>query len=140
VARAPFWFRIGERLPRVSREPAAARAARLLTFHLIAITWVFFRARSLGDAWLILTRRSLNLVRDPVLASRISVHAEHYWAFALIAFLMGVDDRRTSAGSIFQRLGCRAVAFGWAVYSCDLRPAAARRWQARESSTCSSDA
>ena len=47
----------------------------LVTFHLIAISWVFFRARSLGDAWLILRKIGLQPVEMPVLARPLSVHA-----------------------------------------------------------------
>ena len=47
---APLWRRIGEGLPRISQSAPLLALRVLLTFHLIAITWVFFRARSLGDA------------------------------------------------------------------------------------------
>ena len=43
---------------RLLRVPAAGHAARVagivITFHLVSLAWVFFRARSMGDAFLIL--------------------------------------------------------------------------------------
>ena len=132
VATRPFWSRVGERLPRVSASLPLLALRVLLTFHLIAITWVFFRARSLGDAWLILKKIALNLVEIPSLLSRFPFTTEHYWAFALIAFLIGVeivDERR----SIFQRLAAAPVMVRWAVYYLAIFTLLILgRWQARE--------
>jgi D-alanyl-lipoteichoic acid acyltransferase DltB (MBOAT superfamily) len=132
VATRPFWSRVGERLPRISQSVPLAALRVLLTFHLIAITWVFFRARSLGDAWLILKKIALNLIEIPSLLSRFPFTAEHYWAFALIAFLVGVeivDERR----SIFERLAAAPVAVRWGLwYLAILALLILGRWQARE--------
>ncbi|MGP1677300.1 MAG: MBOAT family O-acyltransferase [Burkholderiales bacterium] len=132
LATRPLWSRVGERLPRLSRSLPLLALRVLLTFHLIAITWVFFRARSLGDAWLILKKIALNLVEIPSLLSRFPFTAEHYTAFALIAFLIGVeivDERR----SIFQRLTAAPVVLRWAVYYLAIFALLILgRWQARE--------
>ena len=132
VATRPFWRRVGERLPRISQSVPLLALRVLLTFHLIAITWVFFRARSLGDAWLILKKIALNLVEMPALLSRFPFTADHYTAFALIAFLIGieiVDERR----SIFHRLAAAPVAVRWAIwYLAILALLILGRWQARE--------
>src|SRR3990172_9381100 len=61
LATRPLWRRVGEWLPRTSRSVPLLVLRVLLTFHLIAITWVFFRAKTLGDAWLILKKIGLNL-------------------------------------------------------------------------------
>jgi alginate O-acetyltransferase complex protein AlgI len=132
LATRSFWRRVGERVPRISRS-ALLRALRvLLTFHLIAIAWVFFRARSLGEAWLILKKIALNLIQIPSLLSRFPFTAEHYTAFALIAFLIGieiVDERR----SIFQRLAAAPVAVRWGIYYLAIFALLILgRWQARE--------
>jgi hypothetical protein len=104
----------------------------LLTFHLIAITWVFFRAKTLGDAWLILKKIGLNLTEIPSLLPRFPFTSDHYTAFALIAFLIGVeivDERR----SIFQRLAAAPVAVRWGLwYLAILALLILGRWQARE--------
>jgi D-alanyl-lipoteichoic acid acyltransferase DltB (MBOAT superfamily) len=132
VATRPFWSRVGERLPRISQSVPLLALRVLLTFHLIAITWVFFRARSLGDAWLILKKIALNLIEFPSLLSRFPFTAEHYTAFALIAFLIGVeivDERR----SIFQRLAAAPVVVRWGLwYLAILALLILGRWQARE--------
>jgi hypothetical protein len=39
----------------------------LLTFHLILVTWVFFRATSLEDAMTVSTRAASNLAAMPVM-------------------------------------------------------------------------
>jgi D-alanyl-lipoteichoic acid acyltransferase DltB (MBOAT superfamily) len=132
LATRPFWSRIGERLPRL-RQSAPLLALRvLLTFHLIAITWVFFRAKTLGDAWLILKKIGLNLTEIPSLLPRFPFTSDHYTAFALIAFLIGVeivDERR----SIFQRLAAAPVAVRWGLwYLAILALLILGRWQARE--------
>lgn len=132
VATRPFWSRVGERLPRISQSVPLLALRVLLTFHLIAITWVFFRARSLGDAWLILKKISLNLVEIPSLLSRFPFTTDHYTAFILIACLIGVeivDERR----SIFQRLAAAPVVVRWGLwYLAILALLILGRWQARE--------
>ncbi len=64
VATRPVWSASGRRLPRVAAGTPWLVLRVLLTFHLIAITWVFFRAKSVGDAWLILTRDRQRPRRD----------------------------------------------------------------------------
>lgn len=132
VATRPFWRRVGERLPRISQSVPLLALRVLLTFHLIAITWVFFRAKTLGDAWLILKKIALNLTEIPALLSRFPFTTDHYTAFALIAFLIGVeiiDECR----SIFQRLATAPVVVRWALwYLAILALLILGRWQARE--------
>ncbi|MEW6486541.1 MAG: MBOAT family O-acyltransferase [Thermodesulfobacteriota bacterium] len=132
LATAPAWRRLGERLPRV-RGSAALRALRiLLTFHLIALAWVFFRAATVGDALLILKRIAGNLGRIASLVTRYPYSTDHYLAFGLIAFLLGVellDERR----SIFQRLSAAPVAVRWGIYYGILFGLLLLgRWQAKE--------
>jgi alginate O-acetyltransferase complex protein AlgI len=132
VATRPLWRRVAGRLPRISQSAPLAALRVLLTFHLIAITWVFFRARSLGDAWLILKKIALNLAEIPSLLSRFPFTVEHYTAFALIAFLIGaeiVDERRP----LFQRLAAAPVVLRWGVYYLAIFALLILgRWQARE--------
>jgi D-alanyl-lipoteichoic acid acyltransferase DltB (MBOAT superfamily) len=132
LATRPFWSRIGERLPRISQSVPLLALRVLLTFHLIAITWVFFRAKTLGDAWLILRKIGLNLTEIPSLLPKFPFTSDHYTAFALIAFLIGVeifDERR----SIFQRLAGAPVVVRWGLwYLAILALLILGRWQARE--------
>jgi D-alanyl-lipoteichoic acid acyltransferase DltB (MBOAT superfamily) len=132
VATGPFWRRVGERAPRLARSVPLRVLRALYTFHLIAITWVFFRARSLGDAWLILRKIAAHLVEIPSLLARYPFTAEHRTGIALIALLVGVeilDERR----SIFQRLAAAPVAVRWGLwYLALLSLLLLGRWQARE--------
>jgi len=132
LATRPLWRRVGEWLPRISQSVPLLVLRVLLTFHLIAITWVFFRAKTLGDAWLILKKIGLNLADIPSLLPRFPFTTDHYTAFALIAFLIGVeiiDERR----SIFQRLAAAPVAVRWGLYYLALLALLVLgRWQARE--------
>ncbi len=132
VATRQLWSGIGKRLPRISQSLSWQALRVLLTFHLIAITWVFFRARSLGDAWLILKKIALNLIEIPSLLSRFPFTADHYTAFAMIVCLIGieiVDERRP----ILQRLAAAPVALRWgAYYLAIFALLILGRWQTRE--------
>jgi D-alanyl-lipoteichoic acid acyltransferase DltB (MBOAT superfamily) len=132
VATGPFWRRAGERAPRLARSAPLRVLRVLLTFHLIAITWVFFRARSLGDAWIVLRKIGASLPEIPSLLGRFPFTAEHFTGLALIALLVGleiVDERRP----IFERLAAAPVAVRWtAWYLALLALLLLGRWQARE--------
>jgi hypothetical protein len=68
----------------------------------------------------------------PALLSRFPFTADHYTAFVLIAFLIGIeiaDERR----SIFQRLAAAPVWVRWGIwYLAILALLILGRWQARE--------
>lgn len=132
VATRPAWRRVGERVPRLLESRALLVFRVLLTFHLIAISWIFFRARSLGDAWLILRKIGTQLVEMPSLLAKFPYSVDHYTGFALIALLVGIeiaDERR----SIFQRLAAAPAALRWSVYYLALVALLVLgRWQVRE--------
>jgi D-alanyl-lipoteichoic acid acyltransferase DltB (MBOAT superfamily) len=97
--------------------PAPVRAvfAVLATFHLVLVTWVFFRAESLSDATTILSRVIESLAQLPALIwARLSTPSVQL-SVALVLLLMViefVDERR----SIWQRLAARPLALRWAAY------------------------
>jgi len=104
----------------------------VLTFHLIAVSWVFFRAKSMGDAWLILRKIGSRISEMPSLIARYPFTAEHITGFALIAALLCVEiiDER---GSVFQRLAAAPAAVRWGVWYLTLFALLILgRWQARE--------
>lgn len=89
----------------------------LLTFHLILVTWVFFRAASLDDATTILSRVAGSIPALPrLLQTRLTVNSgDLLLSIGLVAALMGVemiDERR----SVWARLAVRPVYVRWAVY------------------------
>jgi D-alanyl-lipoteichoic acid acyltransferase DltB (MBOAT superfamily) len=132
LATQSLWRRAGEALPRVRASAALLVLRVLLTFHLIAISWVFFRAKSLGDAWLILKKIGMRLADMPALLAKYPFTADHYTGLALIVFLVAVeiaDERR----SIFARLAAAPAVLRWAVcYGAIAAMLLLGRWQARE--------
>jgi len=104
----------------------------LVTFHLILIAWVFFRAKSVGDALLVLQKIASRLLDIPSLLPHYPFTAEHFMGFGLIGFLVVVeifDERR----SIFQRLAAAPVIVRWSVYYLAIFALLILgRWQAKE--------
>jgi len=132
LATAPIWRRLGALLPRLAAGVPLRILRVLLTFHLIAIAWVFFRAGSIGDAWLVLQKIAGGLWRMPGLLARYPFGAEHYLGIGLIALLVGIeilDERR----SIRERLAAAPAALRWGVYYAGIFALLILgRWQARE--------
>jgi alginate O-acetyltransferase complex protein AlgI len=132
LATRPLWRRVGERLPRIRDSMPIAVLRVLITFHLIAIAWIFFRAKTVGDAWLILKKIGVRLVDMPALVPKFPFTGDHTLGFILIALLLVieiVDERR----SIFKRLAAAPVALRWGVYYVALLVLLLfGRWQARE--------
>jgi hypothetical protein len=105
--------KIGERLalPRWLSSTAGA----LFTFHLVLISWVFFRAASTTDAVTVLTRITQSIPRLPNLLGAYAYTGEFILCMGLIAFLLLVelsDEKR----SLWQRLRAAPVYLRWAVY------------------------
>ncbi|HLT58629.1 MAG TPA: MBOAT family O-acyltransferase, partial [Limnochordales bacterium] len=63
----------------------------LITFHLITLSWVFFRASSVQEAWTILTRISGSFQRLPMLLSVYNWSSQLRLLFAMIAVLLLVE-------------------------------------------------
>lgn len=132
VATRPLWQRVGDRLPRVRRSAVLGVLRVVFTFHLILVTWVFFRARSLGDAWLIFKKIGLNIVEIASLLARFPFSPDHYLAFILIGLLLGIeviDERRP----VIQRLAAAPTVVRWGVWYLGIFALLILgRWQARE--------
>ncbi len=93
-------------IERVFRTPRKALSARLgtgfwaalyrimaavLVFHLVLITWIFFRAGDLGDGLTVLSRICSALPEVPALIGRYPFTAEHGFLAALILGLVLVE-------------------------------------------------
>jgi alginate O-acetyltransferase complex protein AlgI len=132
IASAPLWRRLGTSWPRVASSRALAALRILLTFHLIALGWIFFRARSIEDAVRILRKLATSAAEIPSLLVKYPFTADHYTAFALIAALVAIeiaDERR----SIFERLAAAPAALRWAAcYAAIFALLLLGRWGSRE--------
>lgn len=101
-------------LVRLPRGLAAVLSA-LLTFHLILIGWVFFRAASLSDAVTLLSRVAQAVPQLPALLGRYPFSPDVLLSIGLIAFLLVVeliDERRP----LWERLRVRPTYVRWSVY------------------------
>jgi D-alanyl-lipoteichoic acid acyltransferase DltB (MBOAT superfamily) len=87
----------------------------LVTFHLIAFSWIFFRAQTVSDAIVVLKKIGGSLFQLPLLITRYPFTAEHAFAISLIAILLVIeiaDERKP----LFKRLAEAPLAFRWAMY------------------------
>lgn len=132
LTTAPIWRRLGTRLPRLAAGTPLRVLRVLLTFHLIAIAWVFFRAASVGEALLVLQKIAGGLWKMPSLLARYPFGADHYLGIGLITLLVGIeilDERR----SVRERLAAAPVWARWTVYYAGIFALLILgRWQARE--------
>jgi alginate O-acetyltransferase complex protein AlgI len=105
----------GRLRPQRLHDPAGGALRRFATFHLILVTWVFFRAATIADATTILSRIGTSLGRMPaLLAARLGT-AEILISLLLIAALIAVewlDEKRP----VWDRLAARPVPVRWAAY------------------------
>ncbi len=115
LATRGLWRRAGAAVPAI-RDSAALTVLRVvITFHLIAISWIFFRAASLHDAFTVLRKIGLQLGSLPALLTIYPFSAAQLTGFGLIALLVVyeiIDERRP----ILQRLATAPLAARWGVY------------------------
>lgn len=101
----------GVRLP----APIGSILSILVTFHLILVTWVFFRAASLSDAIAVLSRIAESVPELPSLFKAYPITGEVYLSIALIGVLLLVevlDEWR----AFWEKLVTRPVYVRWAFY------------------------
>lgn len=132
LASRSLWRRLGERAPALRQSTALSFMRVLLTFHLIAISWIFFRAGNVGDALIVIEKIALNLAELPSLLVGYPFTAEHAMGASLIALLLVVevlDERRPMA----ERLAAASVPLRWgAYYAMIFGLLILGRWQAKE--------
>jgi alginate O-acetyltransferase complex protein AlgI len=132
LATQPLWQRAAARLPRLAGSSAWQLARVVFTFHLIALSWVFFRAKSVHDAWLLLKRVGAAAADLPQLAWHYPWTPAHATALALIVLLLAVewiDERRP----LLQRLAAAPAVLRWSAgYLALAVLLVLGRWQARE--------
>jgi alginate O-acetyltransferase complex protein AlgI len=111
----PAGRRLAARFPRTVGSAPVAVLRVFVTFHLILITWAFFRAATVSDAVLILQRIAAALPELVTLALRYPFTAEHMLGAGLIAALLAVEilsERR----SFIDRLRTWFLPARWAVW------------------------
>jgi D-alanyl-lipoteichoic acid acyltransferase DltB (MBOAT superfamily) len=132
LATRSFWRRVEVLTPRVGAAWPVVAVRVFLTFHLIAIAWVFFRAKSVADALLILQKVASRLEEIPSLLLKYPFTAEHFLGFSLIGFLVVVeifDEHR----SVFDRVAKAPIWLRWSIYYLVIFALLVLgRWQAKE--------
>lgn len=132
LATHRLWERLGGLLPAVRQSTVLSLLRILLTFHLIAISWIFFRARSVSDALSVVRKIGTNLLEIPSLVVQYPFTWEHGIGFGLIAILLAVetlDERRPLA----QRLAAAPAVLRWGSYYLVIFGLLILgRWQAKE--------
>lgn len=95
-------------------------------------SWVFFRAKTIGDAVTIISKIAANLAEIPILIVHYPFSPEHGLGAALIALLLCVeslDERRPIA----KRLAASPVVLRWgAYYSVMFGLLILGQWQSKE--------
>jgi D-alanyl-lipoteichoic acid acyltransferase DltB (MBOAT superfamily) len=128
----PFWRIAANQMPALASSSILVVVRIVFAFHLVAVSWIFFRAASVGDAVLILKRIAAFLPNLPDMITAYPFTTEHVAGFGLIALLLAVevlDERR----SIWQRLADMPVALRWSVsYAAIFALILFGRWQAKE--------
>jgi alginate O-acetyltransferase complex protein AlgI len=94
---------------------AAASLRRVCTFHLILVTWVFFRAASLSDAETVLVRIGQSAVRLPGLVMTRIASVEVAVSLMLIAGLL-LAERAEESRPLWAWLAPQPVQVRWAAY------------------------
>ncbi len=79
------------RFPALSGSIAVRVISALVVFHLVLISWIFFRADSLADGWLVLTRIGAALPEFPSLLRQFPFSAEHGFLVGVIAALLLIE-------------------------------------------------
>lgn len=111
----PAGRRLAKRFPRVADSAVMTALRVFITFHLILITWAFFRADTVESALLILRRIGAALPELALIALRYPFTSEHLLGAALIGGLLAVEmvsERR----SFIERMSGWPTALRWAVW------------------------
>ena len=105
------------RVAQVVRLPAALVSFlnALVTFHLILVTWVFFRAASIADAFTVCSRVASSLVKIPAALTNHVYNDELILSFMFIGVLL-IIEALDEARSLWERLGASPVYLRWTFY------------------------
>ena len=131
-ATRPVRDLLTEKMPAVSASLALRIARIFVTFHLILLGWIFFRAQSINEALLVIGKIWSALPGMPALAARYPFTNEQLLGVLMILLLLVfeiLDERR----SIWDRLSRAPIALRWAAYYAGIFSLLILgRWQAKE--------
>ncbi|MHB1110451.1 MAG: MBOAT family O-acyltransferase [Devosia sp.] len=115
LATSPVWAALSQKAPKLAKSPWLGGLRILLTFHLILLSWVFFRAVSIDQAVLVLQKIWNGLPDIPGILAHYPFTADHLTGAVLIVLLFGIevlDERR----SVAERLAAMPRPVRWASY------------------------
>jgi alginate O-acetyltransferase complex protein AlgI len=115
LAARGFWRQVATIVPGVGASGSLRIIRILLTFHLILISWIFFRADSISQATTVISKIWTALPNLPALATRYPFTADHALGAALIAVMIiadVLDERRP----ILERLAAAPLVLRWSAY------------------------
>lgn len=115
LAARPAWAAAGKRLPGIAESPWLGALRILVTFHLILLSWVFFRAASVEQALVVLQKIWDGLPVIPGILSHYPFTVDHLVGALFILLLLGVeiiDERRPVAA----RLLAMPTPLRWCIY------------------------
>jgi D-alanyl-lipoteichoic acid acyltransferase DltB (MBOAT superfamily) len=115
LATRPFWRKLADAMPALAGSSGLRFLRIVLTFHLILVSWIFFRAGTIGQATTIIAKIWAALPGLPALALKYPFSAEHALGGFLIAALVLIEllDERQS---IWSRLAAAPTAIRWGSY------------------------
>lgn len=115
LATRRAWRRIGDAVPRIAASKWLRALRILVTFHLILVSWVFFRAQSIDQALTVLRRIWAALPGLPALLPDYPFTTAHLLGASLIAALVAyeiVDERKP----VVERLAAAPAAIRWGAW------------------------
>lgn len=115
LATGPMRAAVGQKVPKLAESRWLGALRILLTFHLILLSWVFFRATSIDQALLILQKVWNGLPAIPGILAHYPFTADHITGAALILLLLGIElieERRPAA----ERLASMPRPVRWIIY------------------------
>lgn len=102
----------GESFLSTPSRPLSKALRTVLTFHLILLTWIFFRAATVTDALTFLRRLVESLTELPALIAAYPFTTDHKLGLALIALLI-LTEIATGPRPLAERLAAAALPLRW---------------------------
>lgn len=112
VMLGPLWAALGARFPGLAASRTLDVARILVTFHLVLVSWAFFRAETVSQATLLLGRIATALGDIAAVAASYPYSGEHALGVALIAALI-VAECLSERRPFIERMAAWPTALRW---------------------------